>query len=113
MDWITKALDARPLSVALLVCLILALGLFWLIKNSLSIGRNKESGTGATTHVAVDLAALAERVTLLEHDMQKLEPKVNELSEEFIEWRTVLQGLKESMNESIDRLILRLDDRKS
>jgi hypothetical protein len=99
MEWITKVLEANPLSVALLVCVILALGVFKLVQK-------RQNGTPK------DLAALAERVSLLEHDMERLAPKMDQCIEELIEWRTVLRGLKDSMDEKLDEVLRRIEDRK-
>jgi hypothetical protein len=101
MDWI-KVLEASPLSVALLVCVILALGLFWLIKH-------KKNGNGSPSELATVLARFETHMNWAKAEIESMKSKVDPLVIAVATLNVIVGALKERVEENHEQLDKKLD----
>lgn len=103
MEWIEKVLQASPLSVALLVCVILALGLFLVLKWLITWLAKSKPGDADDRR----LEQLEHEVRALREKMDDVLPRLSGTEGELNGLKTILQLLHEGQ-EAIDRKLDRM-----
>jgi hypothetical protein len=101
MDWI-KVLEANPLSVALLVCVIMALVVYRLIQK-------KRNGHSEPSELATILARFETHMSWAKAEIESMKSKVDPLVIAVATLNVIVGSLKEKVEENHEQLDKKLD----